>query len=300
MSRKTKQSLYYNLGGLLKLALGILLIFPIIYAAGLSFMDAAEITTPPPKVLSRSFGYLENYITIFTKTKMLRFLLNSLLVSVFGTMGRLITAVTASFAFCFYEFKGKNFLFYLILGSMMIPGDAIILTNYLTVSRMGIMNTFLGLVIIYLVHANYIFMMRQSMLSLPKSLHEAALIDGCSSLRFLISIVIPLSKPIITTISLSSFVGLWNIYLWPLLITNAEEMRTVQVGITMLNTAEQQSYGPIMAASCVALLPAVVIFLISQRGRCGKRGITRWRKFFRSGRGYHRDFPLASHGRGQR
>jgi sn-glycerol 3-phosphate transport system permease protein len=300
MSRKTKQSLYYNLGGLLKLALGILLIFPIIYAAGLSFMDAAEITTPPPKVLPRSFGYLENYITIFTKTKMLRFLLNSLLVSVFGTMGRLITAVTASFAFCFYEFKGKNFLFYLILGSMMIPGDAIILTNYLTVSRMGIMNTFLGLVIIYLVHANYIFMMRQSMLSLPKSLHEAALIDGCSSLRFLISIVIPLSKPIITTISLSSFVGLWNIYLWPLLITNAEEMRTVQVGITMLNTAEQQSYGPIMAASCVALLPAVVIFLISQRGRCGKRGITRWRKFFRSGRGYHRDFPLASHGRGQR
>ena len=300
MSRKTKQSLYYNLGGLLKLALGILLIFPIIYAAGLSFMDAAEITTPPPKVLPRSFGYLENYITIFTKTKMLRFLLKSLLVSVFGTMGRLITAVTASFAFCFYEFKGKNFLFYLILGSMMIPGDAIILTNYLTVSRMGIMNTFLGLVIIYLVHANYIFMMRQSMLSLPKSLHEAALIDGCSSLRFLISIVIPLSKPIITTISLSSFVGLWNIYLWPLLITNAEEMRTVQVGITMLNTAEQQSYGPIMAASCVALLPAVVIFLISQRGRCGKRGITRWRKFFRSGRGYHRDFPLASHGRGQR
>ena len=300
MSRKTKQSLYYNLGGLLKLALGILLIFPIIYAAGLSFMDAAEITTPPPKVLPRSFGYLENYITIFTKTKMLRFLLNSLLVSVFGTMGRLITAVTASFAFCFYEFKGKNFLFYLILGSMMIPGDAIILTNYLTVSRMGIMNTFLGLVIIYLVHANYIFMMRQSMLSLPKSLHEAALMDGCSSLRFLVSIVIPLSKPIITTISLSSFVGLWNIYLWPLLITNAEEMRTVQVGITMLNTAEQQSYGPIMAASCVALLPAVVIFLISQRGRCGKRGITRWRKFFRSGRGYHRDFPLASHGRGQR
>ena len=300
MTRKTKRSLYYELGGLLKLALGLLLIFPIIYAAGLSFMDAAEITTPPPKVLPRSFGYLENYITIFTKMKMLRFLLNSLLVSVLGTMGRLITAVTASFAFCFYEFKGKNFLFYLILGSMMIPGDAIILTNYLTVSRMGIMNTFLGLVIVYLVHANYIFMMRQSMLSLPKSLHEAALIDGCSSLRFLISIVIPLSKPIITTISLSSFVGLWNIYLWPLLITNAEEMRTVQVGITMLNTAEQQSYGPIMAASCVALLPAVVIFLISQRGRCGKRGITRWRKFFRSGRGYHRDFPLASHGRGQR
>ena len=300
MSRKTKESLSYNLGGLLKVALGILLIFPIIYAAGLSFMDAAEITTPPPKVLPRSFGYLENYITIFTKTKMLRFLLNSLLVSVFGTMGRLITAVTASFAFCFYEFKGKNFLFYLILGSMMIPGDAIILTNYLTVSRMGIMNTFLGLVIIYLVHANYIFMMRQSMLSLPKSLHEAALMDGCSSLRFLVSIVIPLSKPIITTISLSSFVGLWNIYLWPLLITNAEEMRTVQVGITMLNTAEQQSYGPIMAASCVALFPAIVIFLISQRGRCGKRGITRWRKFFRSGRGYHRDFPLASHGRGQR
>ena len=265
MTRKTKRSLYYELGGLLKLALGLLLIFPIIYAAGLSFMDAAEITTPPPKVLPRSFWYLENYITIFTKMKMLRFLLNSLLVSVLGTMGRLITAVTASFAFCFYEFKGKNFLFYLILGSMMIPGDAIILTNYLTVSRMGIMNTFLGLVIVYLVHANYIFMMRQSMLSLPRSLHEAALIDGCGSLRFLVSIVIPLSKPIITTISLSSFVGLWNIYLWPLLITNAEEMRTVQVGITMLNTAEQQSYGPIMAASCVALLPAVVIFLISQR-----------------------------------
>lgn len=265
MSRKMRETVAYNFGGLFKLALGILLIFPILYAAGLSFMDAAEITTPPPKIWPRSFGYLENYITIFTKTKMVRFLLNSLLVSFLGTAGRIVTAVMASFAFCFYDFKGKNLLFYLILGSMMIPGDSIILTNYLTVSRMGIMNTYLGLVIIYLVHANYIFMMRQSMLSLPRSLHEAARIDGCSSLRFLVSIVIPLSKPIITTISLSSFVGLWNIYLWPLLITNAEEMRTVQVGITMLNTAEQQSYGPIMAASCVALLPAVIIFLISQR-----------------------------------
>lgn len=265
MDKKTKTNLNQTIFGILKVAIGIVVIMPVLYSAGMAFMSPSEITNPDTGILPESFTYLDNFKEVFRMTIMGRYLFNSLVIALLGTLGRLITSTMAAFAFSYYDFKGKNLLFTLVMGSMMVPGDVLIFSNYLTVSRMGLMNSYLGIVIIYLVFANYIFMLRQHMLSLPVSLFEASKVDGCSNFRYFWQMVIPLSKSIIVAVFLSSFVGLWNIYLWPLIITNDDTMRTVQVGVSMLSGADQVSWGPIMAATMIALLPTVVIFSICQK-----------------------------------
>ncbi len=228
-------------------------------------MTTQEITDINTFILPKSFRNWSNFKEVFAMTDMNRLFINSMIVAVVGTVGRIITSTLAAFAFAFFDFKGKKFWFSFLMGSMMVPGDVLIFSNYVTVSRLGMMGSYLGIIIVYLVFANYIFMLRQHMMSLPRELFEAAKIDGCSNFRFFLTTVIPLSGSILVSVFLSSFVGLWNIYLWPLLVTNTNEMRTIQVGISMLSSAEQLSWGPIMAATLIALLPTVIIFTISQK-----------------------------------
>jgi sn-glycerol 3-phosphate transport system permease protein len=148
---------------------------------------------------------------------------------------------------------------------MMIPIDILLLPNYLTVSKMGLINTYLGMMIVFFTSALYIFMMRQAFLSYSKSLKEAAHIDGCSNFRFYWNILLPSSLPIGITIFISSFVAVWNTYIWPMLVTNRNEMRTIQVAITMLNFPDESPHGPVMAAAVLILLPSVLVFLFCQR-----------------------------------
>lgn len=262
----------YVLGGTCSLLLGLLIVFPILYAFFTSFMSASELTEWPPKLIPRSFLYLDNYQTVFTTTLMGRFMLNSLVLSTGGTLLRLITASLAAFSFAFFNYRGRNFLFFLILGSMMIPGDAVIISNYINVSRMGLMDTYLGLICVYGVSAANVFMMRQYMRTLPTALRDAALIDGCSDLKFFLHVVLPCATPVLFSVGISSFVNLWNAYIWPLLITNKEEMRVVQIGVTMLSTEDDPAYSRVMAAVSVILVPSVLVFVLFQRKIVG--GIT--------------------------
>lgn len=158
-----------------------------------------------------------------------------------------------------------NILFYLVLGTMLIPGDATIVTNYMTVSGMGLVNNYLGIMILYFVSAANIFLMRQNFKTIPKELKEAADIDGCSAFGFYWRILLPIAKPVMTTVFISSFVSTWNMYLWPMIITTRNEMRTVQVGITMLNFSEEAAYGATMAGAVIVLIPSIIIFIISQK-----------------------------------
>ena len=192
-------------------------------------------------------------------------MLNSAIVAVFGTFLRLTTASLAAYSFAFYEFRGKKFLFFLILGTMMIPGEAVLVANYVNVSRAGLMDTYLGMTIVYAVSASNIFIVRQYMCTLPTALHDAARMDGCSDLRFLVNIVLPCSTPVLYTVGISSIVNLWNAYLWPLMITNNQSMRTVQVGITMLSDTDNPAYHMEMAGTCFILIPSILVFLFFQR-----------------------------------
>ncbi|WP_274953465.1 carbohydrate ABC transporter permease [Angelakisella massiliensis] len=265
MTAKTKKKLLSFLFQLLAIAVGLLLIFPILYAISLSFMKAPEILTRDIKLLPDSIQW-ENYRKALQITTLGRYMINSVILAGVSSFIRVILASLSAFAFAFFEFKGKNFLFMLCMSTMMIPGDVVLVTNYKTVASLGLTDTYLGMMAVFLLSVLNIFTMRQYYLTFSKEIYEASRIDGCSNLRFYSRILLPLSKPVIATVYISSFVSIWNTYLWPMLVTNDDKLRTVQVGITMLNSADGSTiYGPIMAAAVMVLVPTVFVFVIFQK-----------------------------------
>ena len=264
MTEKKKDLITSVLIQVVCVILGLIIMAPVLYCISAAFMKPTEILSSNPSLFPSGF-YLDNFIQALKMTQIPRFLVNSLLVSLVCSVMRMMIASMAAYAFAFFEFKGKNILFYLVLGTMLIPGDATIVTNYMTVSGMGLVNNYLGIMILYFVSAANIFLMRQNFKTIPKELKEAADIDGCSAFGFYWRILLPIAKPVMTTVFISSFVSTWTMYLWPMIITTRNEMRTVQVGITMLNFSEEAAYGATMAGAVIVLIPSIIIFIISQK-----------------------------------
>lgn len=244
--------------------LGLLVLFPVIYCFFVSFMMPNQVQSIPPTIFPKEWT-LANYWNVMETTTIGRFMLNSLILAGASSVIRLVTASFAAFAFAFYDFRGRNALFMLCLGTVMIPSDVVLVTNYQTISRLGLVNTYIGMMSVFCVSAMNIFMMRQNFLTFSKTLQEAAYVDGCSNIRFFFKILLPTSTPVLTTVFISSFISTWNTYLWPMLVTNNPLMRTVQVGVTMLNNEDGNVYGPIMAASMMVLVPTAMIFLIFRK-----------------------------------
>ncbi|MCY6957698.1 carbohydrate ABC transporter permease [Clostridium brassicae] len=248
----------------LNIMISILILGPILYTLGVSFMTPEQIFEYPPRFIPRSL-YIKNYKEALEIAPIGRFIFNSFIMSVAITAGQIITGMLAAYAFSFMEFKGKKILFIVILSTLMIPGQAVIIANYLTISSLGLLDTFRALILPYLTSALGIFLFRQFFLSIPKELYEAAVIDGCGNFRFLISIVIPLSKPAIGSLGIYTFLHAWNMYMWPLLTTNRDGMRTVQIGISMLENVDSQAFGPVMAGIIMIILPSIIAFILGQK-----------------------------------
>jgi len=244
--------------------LGLGIAFPILYAFFISFMEPSQVLSGGINLIPKKWT-LENYYTALHSAPIMRFMLNSLIIALISSLIRIIVSSLAAFAFAFLEFPFKNFWFMAILATMMIPADVVLVANYHTVSRMNLINTYLGMMIVFFVSAINIFQLRQSFKTFSLSLKEASHIDGCSNFKFFYRILIPTNFPTILTVFITAFVGTWNTYLWPLMVTNQTEMRTVQVGITMLNFTEGTVYGPIMAASMIVLLPTLILFMVFQK-----------------------------------
>ncbi|MFA7370985.1 MAG: carbohydrate ABC transporter permease [Sphaerochaetaceae bacterium] len=244
--------------------LGLILVFPIYYSLAASFFQVHQFFAYPPQLLPTSLS-LVNYARALKESPLARFMFNSLYVSVVGSAIRMSVAILAAFATAYFTFKGRDFLFFLILGTMMLPSDALIIENYLMVRRLGLLDTYLGIMAVYLLAPVQMFMLRQAFKSIPYTFKEVAMMDGCSDFAFLTKIVLPITRPIVLTLSLHSFVTIWNTYLWPLLVTNNPQMRTVQVGITMLGYTENLDYGPIFAAISLVLIPSLILFLLLRR-----------------------------------
>ena len=171
----------------------LFMLFPLLYSVSVSIMPGDELFTMDLNIIP-SHPTFENYIRAFTQVPLVRFILNSFLVAGCITIGQIITCSLAAFAFSFLEFKGKNFLFMLVMATMMVPGEAVIISNYLTVSSMGILDTYLVLILPSLTSAMGIFLFRQFYMTFPISLYESAKLDGCGNLRFIVKILIPLTK----------------------------------------------------------------------------------------------------------
>lgn len=248
----------------INLVVGLVIAFPIIYAFFISFMEPSQVLTGGINIIPKKWT-LENYVTAFTAAPLMRFMWNSFILAFVSSLVRVIVSSLAAFAFAFLDFKGKNFWFMCVLATMMIPADVVLVANYQTVSKMHLINTYLGMMIVFFVSAMNIFQLRQSFKTFATSLKEASHIDGCSNFRFFCYILLPTNISTILTVFITAFIGTWNTYLWPLLVTNQTNMRVVQVGVTMLNFSEGTVYGPIMAASMIILLPTLVLFLTFQK-----------------------------------
>ena len=248
----------------LYLMVGLVIAFPIIYAFFISFMEPFQVLAGGVNLIPKKWT-LENYKTALNSAPIMRFMWNSLILATVSSIVRVIVSAMAAFAFAFLEFPCKNLIFMTMLATIMIPADVVLVANYRTVSSMGWVNTYFGMMVVFFVSAMNIFQLRQSFKTFATSLKEAAHIDGCSNFNFFIRILLPTNFSTILTVFITAFIGTWNTYLWPLLVTNKTEMRTVQVGITMLNFSEGTVYGPIMAASMIVLLPSLVLFLTFQK-----------------------------------
>ena len=247
---------------LVNLAVALVILSPILYAILVSFTPASELFTMELQMPSGLT--LENYVQALTKVPLLKFVGNSFLVASI-TLAQIVTCSLAAFAFSFLEFRGKGILFMIVMATMMVPGEATIISNYLTVSGWGILDTYAVLILPYLTSAMGIFLFRQFYLSFPVSLYESAKLDGCSNLKFIGTILIPLTKGAIGAMAIYTFINAWNMYLWPLLVTGSDAMRTVQIGIGMLDSNESQSMAMMIAGVVIVIIPSLSIFIVGQK-----------------------------------
>lgn len=264
MTHRRKELVEEIVVSVVAIALGLVIIFPLIYCFLSSFKTPSEFLDP--KLLPSSFLNLDNYKAALERGNLLRYILNSFVIAFLGSAIRLIFSILAAYVFAFYDFKGKNVVFFMILGTMMIPSDVLLATNYLTVSRLHLLNTYMGVMVVSFVSASATFMLRQRFKTIPRDMREAASMDGYGDIWFILRVLLPITRPVVTTLFVQSFISLWNSYLWPLIATaSSPEMRTVMVGITRLNSWEDENYQLVMAGVVISLIPSIILFLIMRR-----------------------------------
>lgn len=195
----------------------------------------------------------------------LTYFLVSIITSIICTTGALTTSAFAAFAFARLTFVGRKVLFYVILATMMVPGQVLLIPNFLILSKLNMLDTYAALTVPWLASVFTIFLMRQFFMTIPEDLWDAARIDGSSRFRYLWQVVVPLSKPVFITAGIFDFLANWNSLLWPLIVTSSPTKRTLMVGLQTLNDEAGTEFHILMAASCFAILPVVIMFFFLQR-----------------------------------
>ncbi len=207
----------------------------------------------------------ENYIEIWTKIPLFTFLKNTVKLSVIVTFLQVLTSSFAAYAFAKLEFKGRKVLFLAYIATIAVPWQAYMVPQFIMMSRMGLNNTHLAIICLQAFSAFGVFMMRQFYMGIPTELCEAARIDGLSEYGIWLRIMLPNAKPALTTLVIFTFVNTWNDFLGPLIYLNSTELKTIQIGLRMFTTQYTSDYALIMAASVVALIPVLVLFLAVQK-----------------------------------
>lgn len=247
-----------------KTVLGIFFMLPVLIAFFFSFLPNDKVLGLPTLETFFEFFTFENYQWVFANIPIFKYVSNSLQMCLIVIVAQSITACLAAYAFAFFKFKGKDTLFQIILIAMMVPGEVCTICNFLTVRDMGLVNSMLGLTIVSLTSCNFIFMMRQSYLSLPGEMREATMMDGCGEIRYMLQFAVPLSIPTIASLSITTFIGVFNSYLWPLLVSRSPENYTVQIGMALLVDHETPTYGRQLAGAVLCMIIPIIFFVIFQ------------------------------------
>ena len=241
---------------------------PLLWMVSSSLKDIRDVFAVPPKLIPNP-AIWQNYLEAWSKANFPLYFANSIFVAVVVTFGQLATGALAAFAFARIEFRGKNTLFYLVLGTLMIPSEMLLVPNYVILKELDWLNTRYALTIPLMAGALAIFLLRQQFMTIPRELEDAATIDGCSRFRFFWSIVLPNSKPALSVVTVFTFITNWNSYIWPLIVTRDDNLRTIQVGLSAFKDAQSSGANTewhlLMAASVLVLLPVLLIYLYAER-----------------------------------
>lgn len=241
----------------------VLVFFPVAYAFLISFMTPQEVLMG--NILPRSFSF-GNYEQAFERLPLLRYLLNSFVVSTIVMAGQVLVCAMAAYVFVFLPFRGSNLIFFLFISTMMIPWEATMIPNFLLVQGFGWTNTYMALTLPFFASAFGTFLLRQHFLTIPYELYEAAQIGGVGKLKFFWKVVLPMSKTSVITLGAYSFLTTWNMYLWPLLTTTNDMVRTVQIGIRQLQSNESATdWGVVMAGVMIIILPTLILLFLGQK-----------------------------------
>jgi len=244
--------------------MGLAMILPFYWMISTSLKTPLEALRFPPTWLPAAprFG---NYAEVFRQIPLWRYLANTVLVAVLSLGGVLFTGITAAYAFARLRFPGREALFMGFLALMMIPLPVYLVPSYTILFRLNWIDTYAAMIVPWMVNIFAVFLLRQHIRQLPRDLFDAARIDGCSPLRTLTTVVIPLCKAPIVTIIVFNVIGSWNSFFWPLIVTNSDRIRPLQVGLAYFSREQSTNYTLLMAATTLAIIPLVLLFFLAQK-----------------------------------
>lgn len=260
--KKIKIFLGYIILGIIALSM----LIPFFTMLNLSFSQNSEIFSYPPSVFPKKIT-IENYINVFQSIPIAKYFFNSLLVATITTIGQVIFSAFAGYGFAKLKFRGSDFVFIIILITMMIPPQVNIIPLFFLMREFHLIDTYQALIIPGFFGGFGIFMFRQFFLSLPDELLEASKIDGCNVFQTFCKIALPLSLPTISTLSIFTFISSWNSFMWPLIVTNSDAMRTLPVGLAVFKGSfrEITAWGDLLACAVICTIPTIVVFLLGKK-----------------------------------
>lgn len=244
----------------------IIMILPFLYMVSTSFKKHAFVFEIPPRFIPKE-PTTQNYVQAWTSGNFSRYFLNSLFVASISTLVTVILAAMAAFAFAKFNFFGKKLLFILLLTGLVVPGIVLIIPQFIIAAHLHLVDSFAGLILFY-IGMNFAlntFLLRGFMEDIPNELDDAMKVDGANSWKRFVSLYVPLSRPAIATVSLFSFLASWDEFAWAITIINSEDKRTLPIAIALFHGEHQTSWGLVFAASVIALIPVVTVFLIAQK-----------------------------------
>lgn len=254
------------LGYFTLIVIAISMIYPFFAMLNLSFVNDNEIFSNAGKIIHTNLT-LSNYKNVFSEIPLSRYFLNSLIVASITTLGQVIFASLAGYAFARMDFKYKNGLFLIILITMLIPPQVNIIPLFFLMRELHMIDTYQALILPALFGGFGVFLMRQYFLGLPKDLEESAKIDGCNLFQTFFKIALPLALPTVMTLAIFTFVTTWNSFMWPLIVTNSESMRTLPVGLAIFKGSfrEITLWGELLACSVICTVPVIGVFLLGKK-----------------------------------
>lgn len=242
------------------------MVLPFLWMFSTSLKAQEYILQTPPQLIPNPIT-LESYARLAERINLPRTFFNSLSVAIAGTVGQILVSAMAAFAFARMQWRGRDAVFVLYLGTMMIPSVVLVIPQFILVRSLGWMNSYAALIVPGLFNAFGTFLLRQSFLGLPKDFEEAAFVDGANYFTIFWRIVLPLSRPALATLAVFSFMGLWNAYLWPLFVARQETVVTLPVALATLQAGPRAltEWNMVMAGAVITVMPILAIYMVAQR-----------------------------------